>query len=69
MRDLDGMASSVPYHELQLETLTTDELARLRDVVTIAWSDVELDADDALVIRFEWLMPLIDAELRRRPLE
>ena len=66
MRDLRDIALSTSFHDLRLEALSIGELDRLSVLVEESWSQVHWDADDALAIRFEWLMPMIDAELRKR---
>jgi hypothetical protein len=65
VRDLSMIALSIEFQDLELHTLSLPELEDLHRLVHDRWT-IMLDADDALSVRFEWLMPLIEAELRQR---
>jgi hypothetical protein len=69
VRDLRFIAVSTEFHDLRLSDLSTNELDQLYGLIADLWSQVPLDTDDALSIRFEWLMPMIDVELRHRSQE
>lgn len=66
MRDLSHIAVSMEFRDLDLQALSRGELDHLSRLVAQMWAKVDPDADDALTLRFEWLMPMIDAELRHR---
>ncbi|MFB2597775.1 hypothetical protein ACEXQE_08290 [Herbiconiux sp. P17] len=59
-----SLATDASYASLDLTTISTGDLLGLRDTVEEIW--VRLDVNEDLAIRFEWLMPLIDLELRKR---
>jgi hypothetical protein len=61
-----SLATDAGYASLDLSTISTGDLRGLRDTVEEIW--VRLDVNEDLAIRFEWLMPMIDLELRRRVL-
>ncbi|WP_382305010.1 hypothetical protein [Herbiconiux sp. UC225_62] len=59
-----SLATEASYASLDLSAISTGDLHGLRDTVEEIW--VRLDVNEDLAIRFEWLMPLIDREIRAR---
>ncbi|MFB2586846.1 sensor domain-containing phosphodiesterase [Herbiconiux liukaitaii] len=66
MRELIRMATEARADELRLQRLPEQSLRDLSVLVDFLWANEDHDPDGARSIRFEWLGPLIDSELRRR---
>ncbi|MGA1835787.1 hypothetical protein VD659_02540 [Herbiconiux sp. 11R-BC] len=64
--ELSRLALSAGHEDLRLPELSTAELESLSVRVSALATDPAMAPDGALALRFEWLQPMIDAELRTR---
>ncbi|MCS5732265.1 hypothetical protein [Herbiconiux daphne] len=62
--ELVALATAAGYETIDFRSMRNDDLRQLQDTITEIW--VRLDETEDLSMRFEWLAPMIDAELRHR---